>query len=460
MNKYKNQNTSSSKALTVNLDDTRYGTFAEIGAGQEVARHFFLAGKASQTIAKTISAYDMIYSDEIYGKEKSGRYVCESRLLKMLDKEFNLLIRRLDSHRGDKTSFFAFADTVATGTPESPRCHGWLGVRFQSHPKGQANDIIIHVRMQDKHRIQQQEALGVLGVNLIHSAFYVLDKPEEFVSALVENLKPGQVMIDAIKFNGVDLKKLDTATVNIELVRRGLSEAVMFDPQLQVLNIGDALYGKSPLIQRGRYRPITKSHVDVLEKGLVQLKKEKGNGDCMPILEIMVEPGKYDKDQDYLDRIHLISKLGYHVLISNLPLFYQLKRFLRRYTQKPMAIVADGSHLERIFDETPYKNLEGGLIEGLGKLLDNQTKIYIYPHKTDRTCLTAKNFTIKGPMQDIYQYFYKMQMIEDLAGCDEINQFYHSEDVAKLIRKKDKAWESLVPNAIKNQIDKNGLFRN
>ncbi|MBX3041871.1 MAG: hypothetical protein KF789_14285, partial [Bdellovibrionaceae bacterium] len=178
------QRTIAAKALRVNLDQERYGTFAEIGAGQEVARHFFQVGRASQTIAKSMSAYDMTYSDEIYGREKNGRYVCESRLIRMLDKEANLLVRRLGEKRGANTCFFAFANTVATGSPESPRCHGWMGVRFQNKPRGPFNEIVLHVRMTDKHRLRQQEALGALGVNLVEAAFYGLKKPEGFLDLL------------------------------------------------------------------------------------------------------------------------------------------------------------------------------------------------------------------------------------------------------------------------------------
>lgn len=445
--------TTNAKALAVNLDESRYGAFAEIGAGQEVARHFFLAGRASQTIAKTISAYDMIYSDEIYGKEKNGRYVCESRLIKMLDKEYSLLIRRLDATRGSKTNFFAFANTVATGTPESPRCHGWMGVRFQKKPNGPFNDIILHVRMQDRHRLQQQEALGVLGVNLIHAAFYELD-PDEFISSLMENLKSGQVIIDVLKFSGPDVKIFDNRIMNIELVKRGLAEAVLFSPQMEILNLSDVAYGKSILLQRGAYRPITKSHLDVLEKGLAQFKKEKNVGEIIPILEIAVEDGKNNTEQDYLNRIEIMTSLGHHVLISHLPLFYHLKRFFRKYTQKPLAIVMSANYLEKLFDPKHYADLEGGLLEALGKLLDPQAKLLIYPHKTDKLCLTAKTYHPAPPTDSIYKYFLELNQISDISGCDEISNYYHSEDVIRLLKKSDKKWEELVPSSVKSLIEK------
>lgn len=447
--------TTPAKALKVNLDLERYGAFAEIGAGQEVARHFFMAGRASQTIAKTMSAYDMIYSDEIYGKEKSGRYVCESRLLKMLDKEYSLLQRRLSEHRGQKTSFFAFANTVATGTPESPRCHGWMGVQFQTKPKGEPNIILLHVRMMDRHRLQQQEALGILGVNLIEAAFYQLKNPDSFIDQLIENLKKDQIVIDVLKFSGPDLKHFNNQRINLALVAHGVSEAVLFSPDLEILNISDVAYGKSLLFQRASYRPITKTHVDVLEKGMAQLKKEKGATDILPILEITV-PAREDLDyQDYLKRIEMISQLGYHVLISQFHLYYQLKHFFRKFTQKPLAIVIEASKLSRIFEESHYKNLDGGILEGLGKLLDPQTKLFIYPHKTEKMCQTAKTFTPASHLLQVYRHFSELKQIEDISGCDETDVYLHSQDIRSLIKKKDKSWEKLVPAKVADLIKKN-----
>lgn len=443
--------TTAAKALRVNRDLERYGTFAEIGAGQEVARHFFQAGRASQTVAKTMSAYDMTYSDEIYGREKNGRYVCESRLLKMLEKEFSLLIRRLDAQRGAQTAFFALANTVATGTPETPRCHGWMGVRFQARPKGEPNDIVVHVRMRDRHRLQQQEALGILGVNLVEAAFYGLDDPVAFVSRLAENLKDGQVFIDVLKLSGPDLKKFDNKRMNLELVRRGLSEAVLLDPQGETLHASDAFYGKCLLIQRGAFNPVTISHVDIMEKGVAQMKgevakSEHARSEILPVLEIVLPRGTaLEEMDDFERRVDLVSASGFHVLVSDFPLFYQLKHFIRTHTKAPMALVTGASKLAKIFDESAYGNLEGGLLEGLGKLFDAQTKLYVYPHKTETTCTTAKVFHPPGALAGIYTYFLKQGQITDISGCDEADVYWHSADVRGKIERGESGWEKLVP---------------
>jgi hypothetical protein len=443
-----------SKAFHINQDLARYGAFAEIGAGQEVARYFFQAGKASQTIAKTISAYDMIVSDEIYGREKNGRYVCESRLDKMLTHEYSLIMERLKAKRGAETCFFAFANTVATAaTGSAKQSHGWMGVRFQTHPGGEQNEIVLHVRMQDKYRLQQQDALGVVGVNLIHCAFYGLASVDCFIPLLVENLKENQVVIDVIKFKGPDVAHFNNSLMNLELVRRGLAEAILFSPKKEILNISDEVYGKSLLIQRGSFRPVTTTHIDVLEKGMQQLKEDivKIEGKAQPILSMMemtmpqLQNDGHLDEKDFLARIEILCSLGHHVLISNFFLYYGLKRFLRRYTSHTMALVVGAGKLEKLFNEKHYRNLEGGLLEGLGKLLEEKTKLYVYPHKTDRLCLTTKSFFPAPHLRHIYAYFVENKQIVDVSGCDEAGEYIHSGQVMQMIQAQDPKWEKLVP---------------
>ncbi len=166
------------KALEINLDEKVYGSFAEIGAGQEVARHFFQVGAAAGTIAKTISAYDKVMSDKIYGIESTGRYVCESRVYKMLDHEYELMESRLENDRPN-SCFFAFADSVAAiNYQRTIRGSGWLGIRFQLSPGGVPNDLVIHVKMLDNDNQLQQQAIGILGVNLIYACYRYHTDPE------------------------------------------------------------------------------------------------------------------------------------------------------------------------------------------------------------------------------------------------------------------------------------------
>ncbi|MGZ3799472.1 MAG: hypothetical protein ACXVCL_04910 [Bdellovibrio sp.] len=455
------------KALKINMDTSRYGVFAEIGAGQEVARHFFQAGKASQTIAKTISAYDMIVSDDIYGKEPNGRYVCESRLKKMLGHEYDLLVDRLSETRGSHSRFFAFANTVATASHGTTKqSHGWMGVRFQTEPGRPYNDIILHVRMLDRHRLQQQEALGILGVNLLVCAFYHANKVDQFITYLVDGLKEDQIVIDVLKFHGDDLKHFDERLMNLELVRRGLAEAILFSPNNEILNISDAIYGKSLLIQRGTFRPVTITHLDVLQKGLAQIKQDIVQSEgkeltVIPMMELTMHNLQMDghlNEKDFLARVETLTSLGLHVLISNFFLFYGLKRFLRRYNSHFMALVVGASHLDKLFTEEHYKDLEGGLLEGLGKLLEQKTKLYVYPHKTSQVCVTTKSFFPAPHLRHIYSYFIENKQIVDISGCDEAAEYLHSMDVMTMIEKNDNRWEVCVPPKVKDLIKEKKLF--
>lgn len=456
------QMTAQSKALAVNLDPSIYGAFAEIGAGQEVARFFFLAGKASQTIAKTMSAYDMVVSDEIYGKEESGRYVCESRLKKMLTHEYELLISRLSKVRGDKTKFFSFADTVATAAPDSGKqSHGWLGVRFQDQPHAEFSQVILHVRMKDNYRLLQQEALGILGLNLIHTVFFHPNKPKQFLKHLTENLRENQIVIDVIRFQGPAFQEYDEKIINLELVHRGLAEAILFTPQGDIASIGDVVFQKPLLIQRGTFKPVTVTHIDVQKKGLEHLKQDlisqnKKSDGILPIMELSMHHlqvnGKVE-EIDFLTRIQALNQLGQYVLISQFYLFFGLKNFLRNYNQEPMALVVGANHLEKLFSEKHYEDLDGGMLEGLGKLLDSETTLYIYPHKTRDLCLTTKSFFPKPHLKNLYQYFIQNKQIVDVSGCDEALDYHLAAEVLALIKKKDPQWKNLVPEKIRNLIE-------
>lgn len=451
------------RAGEVNRDPSIYGAFAEIGAGQEVARHFFQAGQAAQTVAKTMSAYDMVYSDEIYGKETSGRYVCESRLNKMLDKEFSLLLRRLTSVRGERSRFFAYANTVTTGDQNKRTCHGWMGVRFQTHPGGEPNDIVLHVRMLDKYRLQQQETLGVLGANLVWSAYFASQNPKELIPALVGNIKQGQVAIDMIRCSGPDLKHLNNHILNLELVKRGLTEAILFGPTGEILSASDHLFAKPILIDRGEFHPVTNSHLELIQKGLEQFPKNfPETPKPLVLFELtmnqLTNDGSID-EQDFLDRVETLCALKHHVLVSNFFLFYRLKRYLRTMTKLPIGILLAARHLGRLFDESHYRDLEGGLLEGLGKLLDSQTRVYVCPQMQDEQCLLAENFAPAPPLRSVFDYFRSQNWITDLGGCDNLGEYVSSEKALEMIKQANPQWEKFVPAAAAKIIKDKKLFR-
>ncbi len=456
------------KALDINLDSKKYGAFAEIGAGQEVARYFFQAGRASHTIAKTISAYDMVYSDEIYGKEKSGRYVCESRVQKMLEKEFSLLIRRLDSVRGKDSEFFALANTVATSSAGGHKAaahleresHGWMGFRFQDTPQAEPSEITIHLRMLDRNRLQQQECLGILGVNLMHSSYYRRGSESEFLSYLMDNLKNDQVAIDFIRVSGPAFKNIKMRELNLELVLRGMTTVSLFEPEGSTSYFADRIFNRRLLVQRGSFRPVTNTHLKVLEKGIEHINKLEGNAksknDIMSFMELIVPQGFNSQNltelQDiksrFINRMKLINELGYTALVSNCTYYYQLKRFCRRFTAQQIYFVLSATHLEKLFEESFYDHLEGGILEGLGKLLDSDVSVLIYPHKTDLVCKTAQTIHFDEPLHNVYKFFAHKKQIVDISGCDEIDRFYHSIDAWNAIEAGGAAWKELVPQPV------------
>jgi len=451
------------KALQINLDDSIYGTFAEIGAGQEVARHFFLAGRASHTIAKTISAYDMTFSDEIYGKE--SRYVCEPRLMKMLDHEFGLLQERLQGKRGDTTRFFAFADTVATGSQDdgASKSHGWMGIRFQTKPGGAPNDIILHLKSWDRFRLQQQEALGILGVNLIHMAFFPSSKPHERISQLIDSLSTKRIEVNMLRFSGPDVRHLDNRLMSLELVKQGLTDAVLFAPSGGVLHAPDTLFRQPVLIQRGTYRPVTNTDVAILEKVLTQFRQHPLVGKLEPrvLFEITMNSLTSEAgvdNEDFLNRVDALAALGREVLVSNFRLFYQMKSFLRQCTAEVLGIVVGASLLPKMFDEKYYAELPGGILEGMSRLFDEKTRVFVFPDKNAKTCTTASTWNPEPKMLHLFKHLLGNGWITDVLNCDDVDASIHSETVRKLLQARDPKWKTLVPEKARRLIEERQLF--
>src|SRR6266496_967226 len=370
------------KALQMNLDPTKYGTFAEIGAGQEVARRFFRVGGAAGTIAKTMSAYDMTFSDAIYGP--ADRYVSRVRLQTMLDHEFDLLIKRLDGTFGAEKTFFVFADTIAARSfKERNESHGWLGVRFQSQPRGQPSEIIIHVRLLDEANVDQQEALGVIGVNLLHGAFYDR-QPEKLISSLQENLAPGRIEVDMIKFSGPLFQNVDNRLMSLQLVSQGLTNAVMFKADGETVQPAEVFYKKAILVERGNFRPVTYATNDMLDgaRRAFLAQSASSESDLVVLMEMTLEnllaEGKLNH-ADFLARVDILGALGRTVLISKFGEYYRLAGYLSRYTNKMIGLVMGVPSLMEIFEEKYYLNLEGGILEALGRMFKAGLNLHDYP---------------------------------------------------------------------------------
>lgn len=446
------------KAFELNSDASIYGTFAEIGAGQEVARHFFVAGQASKTIAKAISAYDTVFSDAIYGKEKSGRYVCESRVKKMLDHEYGQILERLKGLKTEKR-FFAFADTVATN-----KKHGWMAVRFQGQPDTPANQVLLHVNMKDNTRLQQSEVLGHLGVNLIHSCFYRTKSPKDFIASLSENISYGRIDIDMIRFEGPEFEHYDNRLMCLELIEQNLTPAVMFAANGDMIQPGDLIYNQAIFVQRGAFRPVTNVNLQISDAGLKQFKSDSSCED-QPISMFEITTNHLNQIQktldrkDFLDRVDCLSKLGIPVLISNFVHFFELKEYLRQLTSKPLAMVIGGNQLNYFFDESRHIGTDGGLFENAARLFDLKTCVYVYPYKTEQTCTTTKSFFPNEKIIDLYSYLLKNNKIKDLSDCDEVNVSELASDVRDMLSAGNPKWEALVPEKVVQLIKTNKLFQ-
>jgi len=448
------------KAERINQDAGRYGTFAEIGAGQEVARWFFRAGNAAGTVAKTISAYDMAVSDAIYGP--TDRYVSRQRLHAMLDYEYDLLRERLDEKRGARTAFFVFANTVATRREEG---HGWLGIRFQAEPGAGPSEILIHVRMLDKENVRQQEALGIIGVNFIHGAFYLHHEPESLIRSLLDNLTWERVEVDMIRFSGPAFARVENRLMALQLVRQGLTEAAMFTAKGEAVQWAEVLYKKPVLVQRGSFRPVTKATLDVLERGLEQFVREPDLEAETPfvLMEMTLRhltTGEVIEEQDFLQRAETLSALGKTVLISNFRRFHRLASYLSRYTNRPIGLALGAAYLKEIFDESFYNENEGGLLGGLGQLFKNPARLYVYPHLQLDTgkLVTVENFAVAPHLRYLYRHLVENRHLQDIRDYKPELLPIRRRDVLAKIQSGDSSWEEQVPPQIVELIKRGRLF--
>ena len=451
------------KALQINLDAKKYGTFVEIGAGQEVARRFFRVGGAAGTIAKTMSAYDMTFSDAIYGP--TDRYVSRVRLQTMLDREYDLLLERLNEKLGSERTFFVFADTVAARSfKQHNESHGWLGVRFQAEKRGDPSQIIIHVRMLDETNVDQQEALGVIGVNLLYGAFYY-HEPEKLISSLQENLAWGKIEVDMIKFSGSAFCNIDNRLMSLQLVSQGLTNAVMFTADGETVQPAEVFHKKAILVERGSFRPVTYATNDMLDGARRVFLAQSGcsEQDLIVLMEMTLQnllaEGQLNHP-DFLARVDILGALGRTVLISKFGEYYRLAGYLSRYTNRMIGLVMGVPSLMEIFDEKYYLNLEGGILEALGRMFKGELKLYVYPMIDEGTgkIVTAKQLEVAPNLRSLFQYLIDNQFIEEIAHYHaEYLRIYPADALAKLQRG-DSGWERMVPPEVVQIIKEREFF--
>ncbi|MGY1778930.1 TonB-dependent receptor [Geodermatophilus sp. SYSU D01036] len=450
------------KALQINLDLRWYGTIAEIGAGQEVARWFFRAGGAAGTVAKSMSAYDMAVSDAVYGK--ADRYVSKGRLQAMLDREFQLNVDRLADQRGDDTSFFAFADTVvARSFRGGNECHGWMGVKFQAHPRDEPSQVVVHVRMLDDEAPQQQEALGIVGVNLLHAAFFQHHEPDRLVESLLDRLTTGRIEIDLLEMSGIEFRMVDNRVMALKLVQVGLSGAAMFGPDRQVLQPSEALRKKAILVERGSFRPPTVVNLDMLEAARTAFERDPAvaERDVLVLAELTMANLRAGGDvvdrRDFLARADLLAACGLPVLISDYLAHHRLAAYLAWRTDGRIGMVMGLPSLLELFDEERHAGLPGGILESFGRLFKNDLRLFVYPMLRDGQVVTVDTLEVAEQLRPLFDYLNRRGSFVGLEHKPDHLPIL-SRDVLKRIPTEDTGWEAMVPPEVAALIKKRGFF--
>lgn len=453
------------KALRINLNENIYGTFAEIGAGQETVRHFFRAGGSSGTIAKATSAYDKDFSDVIYGVEEDGRYVTESRLKKMLTHESNLIEKRLSRIKHPNKIFFSYANTVATiDFAKQFKGHGWVGIRYQIEPDEDYNDIILHIRFKETDVRLQQETLGVLGVNLIYGAYYKFNDPKKLLRYLYDHLDKDQLEIDTINFSGPRFAEVDNRLMSLQLVKNGMTDAVIFDPGGRNVLPAAILYKKNILTLRGSFRPVTKVNMDMYEESLKMfLRENKVNAEnTLVIFEITLSNLRSDgeiDERDFMDRAELLCSLGQTVMISNFQEYYRVVEYFSKYTKARMGLAMGVNNLVDIFDEKYYRHLSGGILEAFGKLFYKDMKVYLYPMLDENgVIITSETLKVHPRMKELYKFFKFNGKVVDITNFNPENLQVFSREVLKMIGQNKTGWESMLPPGVPEIIKEHELF--
>ena len=453
------------KALRINLNENIYGTFAEIGAGQETVRHFFRAGGASGTIAKAMSAYDKDFSDAIYGIEDDGRYVTEARLRKMLDHEIRLIEERISREKHPNKMFFSFANTVTTiDFAKQFKGHGWVGIRYQIEPDQDYNEIILHLRFKENDARLQQETLGILGTNLIYGAFYKYNVPKKLLRYLYDHLDQDQIEIDTINFSGPVFKDIENRLMSLQLVKNGMTDAVMFAPDGNNVLPARVLYKKNILALRGSFRPVTKVNIDMFEKSYNMFIKENKVDieNTQVVFEITLSnlraEGEID-EQDFMDRARLLCSLGHTVLISSFQEYYKLVEYFSQYSKNRMGLAMGVNNLVDIFDEKYYRHLSGGILEAFGKLFFKDLRVYLYPMvNEDGTITDSENLKVHPRMKELYKFFKYNGKVVDITDFDKSILSIFSRAVLKMIADGSDGWETMLPEGVAKIIKEKSLF--
>jgi hypothetical protein len=447
------------RALAINIDRQIYGTFAEIGAGQEVARWFFSVGGAAGTVAKSMSAYDMKVSDAIYGK--APRYVSRERVEEMLEHEYALLRERLDAARGDRTRFFAFANTAAARSYSGGNeCHAWLGVRFQHAFRSEPSDVILHARLLDPTNARQQDAAGRLGVNLLHAALNVCREPKAMIELLLDEIGRERIEIDWIAVRGPAFPGADNRLLCLHLVRIGFTPALLFDGAGEPQLASEALRHASVLVERGRFDPVTLLNLEMMAAAREVFAGERGDAaeEIHEIMEITMhnlrDRGQAE-DGDFLARVDLLTAAGKMVLVSDIGAFHDLGEYLADRRVQRTGLVLGVPLLREVFNEGHYKGLHGGILEAFGRLFTHAVRLYVYPTRDviDGRVITADTLQVSPHLVHLLDHLRVNALIRPLPCNEQSLRTYSSEEVRSRICSGDPSWKELVTPEVAAQIE-------
>ena len=463
------------RAVAINLDDSIYGNFAEIGAGQEVARWFFAVGGAAGTVAKSISAYDMTVSDAIYGKTQ--RYVSRERIEQMLDHEYVLLHERLDSVRGDRTRFFVFADTAAARSFKGGTdCHGWMGLRFQHAVRAETSDILLHVRMLDATNALQQDAVGRLGVNLIHAAFHRWQDPRALIESLLDTIGRERLEIDWVHMRGPAFGGVDNRLLSLHLVRVGFTPALLFDVDGTPLLASESIRRSRVLIERGRFAPVTKLNLEMMARARACFEADTAQPAPQPAAAPVGKPGEIREimeitmnnlrdrgtaeDADFLARVDLLSAAGKMVLVSDIGAFHTLGEYLADRHVEQTGLVLGVPLLRELFNESHYQHLDGGILEAFGRLFTHRVRLYVHPTRDmlDGRVITADTMTVAPHLTHLLEHLRVNGLIRGLPCDESALRTYSSEEVRSRICSGDPSWKDLVAPEVAAHIERYGYF--
>jgi len=452
------------KSVHININSTYYGAIAEIGGGQETARHLFQAGGASNTVAKSISAYDKLFSDHFYNQGTPSRYVAEDRLRKMLDYEYDELIEILDKKNTQK--FFAFANTVETlNFSKTNQGNGWLGIAVEGTDRYSPNKMFIHVKLHENDTLLQQYTLGTLGINLIYGGLFQWQDPQSILLSLLDNLDTNRVEVDYIYVEGPDMELVDNRLLNLMLVNNDMTPAIMFDQSGKVQQPSDMLYKKNVIVLRGYFRPINNLGMEFIEDSLDFFKRDENYKPdntiafCEISLKYLMQNEKVD-EKDFLHRVDLLNMMGQSVMVSKFYRYFQLVKYFGQFKLIKLRIVVGLPAFDKILDSDNYTDLRGGLLESMGALFQEHVKIYLYPY------IDARSGEVVYPDDDhfskenklLWQYLNAIKKILVLKSISPKNLEIRSEHISELIENGDDSFANYVPDKVFQHIKNNGLF--